>query len=78
MPDDEFGILIKKRFGSKTTAARRYRRMMYWMPKFRNINPYPIPRELPKCDIELALMALKRMCGYVDKDYNYTVWQVTI
>lgn len=75
VPDDEFGIMLKKRFGGRTSAARRYRRMMYWMPKFRNMNPYPIPFELPDDSRELAVMALKRMCGYVDRDYKYTVWE---
>ena len=76
IPDDKFGIILKKRFGSRTTCVRRYRRMMYWMPKLKNQNPWPIPRDLPEHGAELALMALRRMCGYVDKQFAYTVWEV--
>lgn len=74
-PDDDFGIIIKNRFGVDTKVVRHYRRNMYWMPKWKNLDPYPVPFELPEDNIVLALLALKRMCSYVDKQYKYTVWK---
>lgn len=74
-PDDDFGIIIKNRFGVDTKCVRHYRRNMYWMPKWKNLDPYPVPFELPEDNIVLALLALKRMCSYVDKQCKYTVWK---
>ncbi|XP_005091035.1 evolutionarily conserved signaling intermediate in Toll pathway, mitochondrial [Aplysia californica] len=73
IPDDEFGVLLKDRFGNEAHATRKYRRIMYWLPKFKNMNPYPVPFDLPENDEELALIALRRMC--VDKETRYTVWK---
>lgn len=61
-PDDEFGYILKDRFGVHAHAFRKYRRMMYWMPKFKHANPYPVPYELPEDPRELARLALQRMC----------------
>lgn len=36
---------------------------MYWMPKFRNASPWPLPRPLPKVPRELALIAVNRMAS---------------
>lgn len=48
IPDDQMGDLIIKRFGKSSYVMKRYQRMMYWMPKFRSMNPYPIPWILPE------------------------------
>ena len=61
LPDDDTGYLLKSIFGTETHVFRRYQRMMYWMPKFKNANPYPLPLELPEDPIELAILALKKM-----------------
>ncbi|CAL1548111.1 unnamed protein product [Lymnaea stagnalis] len=71
IPDDEFGVLLKNRFGSTAHVTRKYRRMMYWLPKFKNMNPYPVPYDMPNDPIELALLMLKRMC--VDEKTKYNV-----
>ncbi|XP_074647411.1 evolutionarily conserved signaling intermediate in Toll pathway, mitochondrial-like [Tubulanus polymorphus] len=60
-PDDEIGNIVYSVFGKDTHAMRKYQRMMYWMPKFKNINPWPIPKYLPTDPTELARLALKRM-----------------
>ncbi|CAH1794947.1 unnamed protein product [Owenia fusiformis] len=73
IPDDETGKIIKKIFGTKVHAFRKYQRMMYWMPKFKNANPYPVPLHLPEDESELAILALKRMA--VDKENIVTVHQ---
>ncbi|BFZ17292.1 hypothetical protein BsWGS_20331 [Bradybaena similaris] len=73
IPDDEFGQLLRNRFGVAAHVTRKLMRMMYWLPKFKNWNPYPIPFNLPADPIELALVALKRMC--VDLETKYTVYK---
>lgn len=49
---------------------------MYWLPKFKHANPWPIPKLLPDNKIELAKLALKRMA--FDINNELTVWKVGI
>ena len=72
IPDHDFGVRLMKVFGTDAHAFRKYRRMMYWMPKFKHANPYPVPKELPDDDLSLALLALRRMA--VDRENKITVW----
>lgn len=74
MPDDEFGEILRDIFGDKPHVFRKYQRMMYWMPKFKNANPYPVPRDMPEDPIELAKAALNRMA--VDLQNYLSVFQV--
>lgn len=73
IPDDDMGYRLLAVFGPKAHVFRKYRRMMYWMPKFRWANPYYVPFELPKDDIELAKFAIKRMA--VDVRNTVSVFQ---
>ncbi|ESO07253.1 hypothetical protein HELRODRAFT_76513, partial [Helobdella robusta] len=61
VPDDDLGYQLRDLFGQNSHVFRKYRRMMFWMPKFKFQNPYYVPYELPSNHIELARMALKRM-----------------
>ena len=45
-----------------------------WMPKFRNLNPKPVPWELPDELLELAKLALQRMA--VDLENKLSVFYV--
>ena len=69
------GAIMASVFGTKAHCFRRYQRMMYWMPKFKHANPYPVPRKLPSEPWELAVLALKRMA--VDLENKVTVEQVS-
>ncbi|XP_067673383.1 evolutionarily conserved signaling intermediate in Toll pathway, mitochondrial-like [Haliotis asinina] len=73
IPDHEFGSILKKIFGPDAHAFRKYRRMMYWLPKFKHANPYPVPRELPEDPCLLAALALKRMA--IDKENVIDMWK---
>ena len=55
------GYQLLEIFGDKAHAFRKYRRMMYWLPRFKYANPYYVPHQLPDDNIELAKMALRRM-----------------
>ena len=77
VPDDEMGRQLVGVFGDKAHAFRKYRRMMYWMPKFKYANPYYVPRDVPSDPIELAIMALKRMAVDLENDIIiHKVWSL--
>lgn len=61
IPDEDFGRMIISRFSQRSKVFTRFQRMLYWMPKFKHMNPWPVPRPPPKDPIQLAVMALKRM-----------------
>jgi len=61
IPDWEVEDMLVKRFGTRGFPVRRYWRMMYWMPKFNNLSPWPIPKPAPNDPYELALLAIKRI-----------------
>jgi len=61
IPDEEMGDLILNIFGKYATPYKRYCRMMYWMPKFKNLSPFPLPDEMPNDALELAKLAIKQI-----------------
>lgn len=74
VPDREFRDIIMKAFGPRSQVMLKYRRMIYWMPKFSNANPYKLPHELPDCQIALALLALRKMA--IDVNNKILVWKI--
>ena len=66
LPDEELGELLRNVFGVNSSPYRRYARMCYWMPKFKNMSPYPLPMEVPKDAQQLAKLAIDRILGSVD------------
>ncbi|XP_050544192.1 evolutionarily conserved signaling intermediate in Toll pathway, mitochondrial [Daktulosphaira vitifoliae] len=73
IPDWEMEDMLIKRFGPRGFPVRRYWRMMYWMPKFNNLSPWPIPKPAPNDPYELALLAVKRICS-VDVESEVKVY----
>jgi len=61
IPDEELGDLLLNIFGKYGTPYKRYCRMMYWMPKFKNLSPFPLPDEMPDDALELAKLAIKQI-----------------
>ena len=67
IPDDDVGNTIVEVFGFRSYVMTQYRRMMYWVPKLRYVNPWPVVEKLPD-DIEgedavrLAQLAAARIC----------------
>lgn len=74
MPNMETKVLLVQIFGEKGHPMRKYQRIMYWFPKFKNINPFPIPKELPEDPVDLARLSLSRIAN--DLDANVTVYQM--
>ena len=42
---------------------KKYMRMNYWMHKFNNASPWPLPKPVPNDALELARLAVAQMCS---------------
>lgn len=60
-------------FGRRGYPLRKYWRMMYWMPKFKNLSPYPLPNTLPLDSLSLAKLAIARITS-VDLNSKVSVY----
>ncbi|XP_046753958.1 evolutionarily conserved signaling intermediate in Toll pathway, mitochondrial [Diprion similis] len=74
MPDREMQDILLNTFGKLGFPLRKYWRMMYWMPKFKNASPWPLPDILPNDSLELAKLAIERITS-VDLLRKTTVFQ---
>jgi len=75
MPDPDMENMLINIFGRRGHPVRKYWRMMYWMPKFKNISPWPLPNPVPSTSLELAKLALERMSS-IDLQSKVSVYQV--
>ncbi|KAM4714626.1 evolutionarily conserved signaling intermediate in Toll pathway, mitochondrial isoform 1-T2 [Anableps anableps] len=74
MPNIETKVLLVQIFGEKSHPMRKYQRIMYWFPKFKHINPFPVPQPLPEDPVDLARLSLTRIAN--DLDAKITVYQL--
>ncbi|XP_062371703.1 evolutionarily conserved signaling intermediate in Toll pathway, mitochondrial isoform X2 [Sardina pilchardus] len=74
MPDEETRVLLFQIFGEKGHPVRKYQRILYWFPKFKHANPFPVPHQLPEDPMDLARFSLTRIAG--DLDSKVTVYQM--
>ncbi|XP_034712692.1 evolutionarily conserved signaling intermediate in Toll pathway, mitochondrial isoform X1 [Etheostoma cragini] len=74
MPNMETKVLLVQIFGEKGHPMRKYQRIMYWFPKFKHINPFPVPQQLPEDPVDLARFSLTRIAN--DLDAKVTVYQL--
>lgn len=63
MPDYEMEAMLLNVFGRRGHPLRKYWRMMYWMPKFRNLSPWTLPNPMPDDTLQIAKLAVERMCS---------------
>ncbi|XP_030636410.1 evolutionarily conserved signaling intermediate in Toll pathway, mitochondrial [Chanos chanos] len=73
LPNVETKVLLVQIFGEKSHPIRKYQRIMYWFPKFKHANPFPIPHNLPQDPVDLAKFSLTRIAN--DLDAEITVYQ---
>lgn len=77
MPDSELEGIIIEVFSKYSHVWRKCARMTYWYTKIKNINPFPLPEKLPDDALELAVLALKRMCLDVQTKISVlSVWMM--
>lgn len=74
MPDYEMEDMLVNIFGRKGHPVRKFWRMMYWMPKFKNASPWLCPNPMPDDILEIAKMAVEQMCT-VDLNSQVTVYE---
>lgn len=74
VPNIETKVLLIQIFGEKSHPVRKYQRVMYWYPRFRHINPFPLPQKLPEDPVELSHLSLSRIAN--DLSAKITVYQV--
>ncbi|KAK7872663.1 hypothetical protein R5R35_002658 [Gryllus longicercus] len=74
IPDKETETILLNIFGRRGYPLRKYWRMMYWMPKFKNLSPWPLPNPVPSDAFELSMMAIKRISS-VDVETKVAVYQ---
>ena len=67
MPDEEMGDIVLNVFGKYATPYKRYCRMMYWLPKFKNLCPWPLPEEMPQDGLELGKLAVRQVLQFPPK-----------
>ncbi|KAG5676583.1 hypothetical protein PVAND_006406 [Polypedilum vanderplanki] len=63
IPDYEMEDQLINIFGRRGHPVRKFWRMMYWMPKFKNLSPWIVPNPPPNDEYELAKLAVERMCS---------------
>lgn len=61
-PDRDLRQAVLDTFGFHSDVFKKFARMMYWMPKLKNLSPYPLPNPVPRDPLELAKLAVRRMC----------------
>ncbi|KAG8235534.1 hypothetical protein J437_LFUL013496 [Ladona fulva] len=76
IPDAETEDILLNIFGKSGHPLRKYWRMMYWMPKFKNLNPWPLPNPVPNDSLELAKLALQQMSS-VDLQSSVTEYKTS-
>ncbi|KAM4564476.1 evolutionarily conserved signaling intermediate in Toll pathway, mitochondrial isoform 1-T2 [Fundulus diaphanus] len=74
MPNVETKVLLVQIFGEKSHPVRKYQRIMYWFPRFKHVNPFPVPQSLPEDPVDLARLSLTRIAN--DLDSKITVYQL--
>lgn len=61
IPDREVEQMLLNIFGKHGLPLKKCARMLYWMSKFSNLNPWPVPRPVPKDPKILARLAIKKI-----------------
>ena len=69
-----FGIMLENIFGKNSAPLRKFMRMTYWMHKFKNKQPWPLPYYLPNETLELAKLAVERITS-VDRATEISVYE---
>ncbi|KAM6216778.1 evolutionarily conserved signaling intermediate in Toll pathway, mitochondrial [Rhynchocyon petersi] len=76
MPNKETEFLLIQIFGRKSYPMLKFLRMRLWLPRFKNINPFPVPRDLPQDPVELARLGLRHI--EPDLSAKVSIYQVPL
>ncbi|KAM3926380.1 evolutionarily conserved signaling intermediate in Toll pathway, mitochondrial isoform 1-T2 [Leptodactylus fuscus] len=73
-PNKHTYFLLAQTFGKHSHPVKKYQRMMYWFPRFKYANPYPVPADLEADPVALSKVCLDRIAA--DRDAKVTVYQL--
>ncbi|KAL1781386.1 evolutionarily conserved signaling intermediate in Toll pathway, mitochondrial isoform X1 [Sigmodon hispidus] len=76
LPNTETQFLLTQVFGRVSYPMLKFLRMKLWLTRFKNINPYPVPRDLPQDPLDLAKLSLRHM--EPDLSAKVTVYQMSL
>ncbi|TRZ08971.1 hypothetical protein HGM15179_018136 [Zosterops borbonicus] len=76
VPDAETRFLLLGVFGPRSRPVRKVQRMLFWLPRFRHLDPHPLPPHLPRPGVEVAHLGLRRIAG--DPSAAVTVIQAPV
>ncbi|XP_066130142.1 evolutionarily conserved signaling intermediate in Toll pathway, mitochondrial isoform X2 [Saccopteryx bilineata] len=76
MPNKETEFLLLQIFGRKSYPMLKFVRMKLWFARFKNINPFPVPRNLPQDPVDLARLGLRHI--EPDLSARVTVYQMPL
>lgn len=74
IPDYEMQQMILNTFGNNNLVIKKCWSMFYWMPKFAELNPWPVPRPPPTDPKVLAHLAMRKVSG-IDPQTKVTVYR---
>ncbi|KOC62205.1 Evolutionarily conserved signaling intermediate in Toll pathway, mitochondrial [Habropoda laboriosa] len=74
IPDYEMYHIVLNTFGGKSLVAKKVYSLLYWFPKFANLNPWPVPKPTPTDPKDLAYLALEKISS-IDCQTNITVYR---
>lgn len=73
-PDKDMVNILKRIFGPTGHPVRKVWRQLYWFPKFKNANPWPVPFPPINDRFLLAKLAVERIVS-VDAQSIVSVWE---
>lgn len=73
-PNKHTYFLLVQTFGKHSHPVKKYQRMLYWFPRFKHANPYPVPLHLEADPVALSKVCLQRIAA--DRDAQVTVYQL--
>ncbi|RMB93801.1 hypothetical protein DUI87_29793 [Hirundo rustica rustica] len=73
VPDAETRFLLLGVFGPRSRPVRKVQRMLFWLPRFRHLDPHPLPPRLPPPGPAAARLGLRRIAA--DPAATVTVMQ---
>lgn len=66
-------LIIMTIFGKNSHPMKKCLRMNYWLHKFNQASPWPLPKPIPNDTLEVAKLAVAQMCS-VDLASEITVF----
>ncbi|CAN2391780.1 regulation of oxidoreductase activity [Pristimantis euphronides] len=73
-PNKHTYFLLVQTFGKLSHPVKKYQRILYWFPRFKHVNPYPVPLQLEADPVGLSKVCLQRIAA--DRDAQLTVYQL--